>query len=83
MRLGLKERIAKIFNQVFVGGSSFLYMNRSTSWSELWLGKAFQKSRVVHHMMWHGGLNLVQSCKMWCSVCILTHSHKSEPHRPI
>jgi len=34
-------------------------------------------------LMWHGSLNLVQSCKMWCAVCTLPHSHKSEPHRPI
>ena len=33
--------------------------------------------------MWHGGLHLVQSCKMWCAVCTLPCSHKSEPHRPI
>jgi len=34
-------------------------------------------------LMRHGGLNLVQSCKMWCAVCTLPHSHKSKPHRPI
>ena len=33
--------------------------------------------------MWHWGLNLVQSCRMWCAVCTLPHSHKSEAHRPI
>jgi len=34
-------------------------------------------------LMWHRGLNLVQSCKMGCAVCTLPHAHKSEPHRPI
>ena len=34
-------------------------------------------------LMWHGGLNMVQSCKMWCAVCTLPHSHQSVPHRPI
>ena len=34
-------------------------------------------------LMWHRGLTLVQSCRMWCAVCTLPHSYKSEPHRPI
>ena len=34
-------------------------------------------------LMWHGGLNLVRSYKIWCAVCTLPCSHKSEPHRPI
>jgi len=28
--------------------TSFVYMNRNTCWSERWLSKVFQESRVVH-----------------------------------
>ena len=43
----------------------------------------FKRAWLSTSSMWHGGLNLVQPYKMWCAVCTLPHSHKSEPHRPI
>jgi len=61
--------------------SSFVYMNRNICWSELWLGKVFQNNRVVHLI--EVARRFEQSCKMWCAVCTLPDSHKSEPHRPI
>ena len=60
-------------------------MNRSTCWPGQnfdWV--RYSKRAVLSTLeIWHGGLNLVQSCKMWCAACTLPHSHKSEPHRPI
>ena len=61
----------------------------SYTWTGVHVGQNFDCVRyskiagLSTSLMWHGGLNLVQSCKMWCAVCTLPHSHKSEPHRPI
>jgi len=61
---------------------SFVYINRTICWSELWV-KYSKIAGLSTSLMWHRGLTLVQSCRMWCALCTLPHSHKSEPHRPI
>jgi len=61
----------------------------SYTWTGIHVGQNFDCVRyskiagLSTSLMWHGGLNLVQSCKMCCAVCTLPCSHKSEPYRPI
>jgi len=40
------KRMAQSDLTILVTSSSFVYINRNTCWSELWLGKVFQNSRV-------------------------------------
>ena len=60
--------------------SSFVNMNKSTCWSELWLGKVFQNSSVVHLM--DVARRFEFGAIMQDVVCSLhlAHSHHSEPH---
>ena len=61
----------------------------SYTWTGIHVGQNFywvRYSKITSlstSLIGKGALNLVQSCTMWCAVCTLPHSHKSESHRPI